>query len=278
MDPKIPAVFNWSGGKDSALALYRILQEGVYEVVSLLTTVSRDTRRSPMHGIPIWLLRRQAGSIGLPLEVVEFPANGSMEEYEAAMSEAVDRFKELGVRHFIFGDICLEDVRAYRERRLASCGITVVEPLWGRDTKAVAEEFFASGLRTVVVTTNAALLDERFVGREYDRAFVAELPEGVDPCGRTGSSTRFAMRAGCSVSLSNFRWGNPCAAPIRPNWRTAPCRNTPIVPPTSFCRRIPEVGTVRCAVSCICFRRYAQDSLSGQKKNTLSLEQCVFDV
>lgn len=78
MDPKIPAVFNWSGGKDSALALYRILQEGVYEVVSLLTTVSRDTRRSPMHGIPIWLLRRQAGSIGLPLEVVELPANGSM--------------------------------------------------------------------------------------------------------------------------------------------------------------------------------------------------------
>ena len=87
MDPKIPAVFNWSGGKDSALALYRILQGGVYEVVSLLTTVSRDTRRSPMHGIPIWLLRRQAGSIGLPLEVVELPANGSMEEYEAAMSE-----------------------------------------------------------------------------------------------------------------------------------------------------------------------------------------------
>ena len=145
MEPKIPAVFNWSGGKDSALALYRVLQEGVYEVVSLLTTVCRDTRRSPMHGIPIWLLRSQAGSIGLPLEVVELPANGSMEEYEAAMSEAVDRFKELGVRHFIFGDICLEDVRAYRERRLVPCGITVVEPLWGRDTKAVAEEFSLRG-------------------------------------------------------------------------------------------------------------------------------------
>ena len=209
MDPKIPAVFNWSGGKDSALALYRILQEGVYEVVSLLTTVSRDTRRSPMHGIPIWLLRRQAGSIGLPLEVVELPANGSMEEYEAAMSEAVDRFKELGVRHFIFGDICLEDVRAYRERRLAPCGITVVEPLWGRDTKAVAEEFFASGLRTVVVTTNAALLDERFVGREYDRAFVAELPEEVDPCGENGEFHTVCYAGGMFRIPVEFSLGKP---------------------------------------------------------------------
>lgn len=209
MNPKIPAVFNWSGGKDSALALYRVLQEGVYEVVSLLTTVNRGTRRSSMHGIPVWLLRRQAGSIGLPLEVVELPTNGSTEEYETAMSGAVDRFRELGVRHFIFGDICLEEVRTYRERQLAPCGITVVEPLWGRDTKAVAEEFFASGLRTVVVTTNAVLLDERFVGREYDRDFVAELPEGVDPCGENGEFHTFCYAGGMFRIPVEFSLGKP---------------------------------------------------------------------
>ena len=204
MNPKIPAVFNWSGGKDSALALYRVLQEGVYEVVSLLTTVNRDTRRSSMHGIPVWLLRRQAGSIGLPLEVVELPTNGSTEEYETAMSGAVDRFRELGVRHFIFGDICLEEVRAYRERQLAPCGITVVEPLWGCDTKAVAEDLFASGLRTVVVTTNAVLLDERFVGREYDRDF-----EGVDPCGENGEFHTFCYAGGMFRIPVEFSLGKP---------------------------------------------------------------------
>lgn len=209
MNPKIPAVFNWSGGKDSALALYRVLQEDVYEIVSLLTTVNRDTRRSSMHGIPLQLLHRQAGSIGLPLEVVELPTNGSIEEYETAMSGAVDRFRELGVRHFIFGDICLEDVRAYRERQLAPYGITVVEPLWGRDTKAVAEDFFASGLRTVVVTTNAALLDERFVSREYDRAFVAELPQGVDPCGENGEFHTFCYAGGMFRIPIEFSLGKP---------------------------------------------------------------------
>ena len=189
--------------------MYRILQEGVYEVVSLLTTVNRDTRRSSMHGIPVWLLHRQAGSIGLPLEVVELPTNGSTEEYGTAMSGAVDRFRKLGVRHFIFGDICLEEVRTYRERQLAPCGITVVEPLWGRDTKAVAEEFFASGLRTVVVTTNAVLLDERFVGREYDRDFVAELPEGVDPCGENGEFHTFCYAGGMFRIPVEFSLGKP---------------------------------------------------------------------
>lgn len=209
MNPKIPAVFNWSGGKDSALALYRILQEGVYEVVSLLTTVNRDTSRSSMHGIPIELLHSQAESIGLPLHVVELPTDGSIKEYEAAMSEAVNRFKSLGVCHFIFGDIFLEDVRAYRERQLAPYGITVVEPLWGCDTKTVTEEFFASGLRTVVVTTNAALLDERFVGREYDRAFVAELSENVDSCGENGEFHTFCYAGGMFRNPVAFSLGKP---------------------------------------------------------------------
>ena len=115
MHTKIPAIFNWSGGKDSALALHRILQEDKYQVTSLLTTINRDTRRSSMHGIPIELLHRQADSIGLPLQVIELPSTCSMQEYETAMNHVVSHFQNRGISHFIFGDICLEEVRSYRE-------------------------------------------------------------------------------------------------------------------------------------------------------------------
>lgn len=128
---RIRAVFNWSGGKDSAHALWKAQQSGQYEIAALLTTVNRDTRRSTMHGIPTVLLQAQADAIGLPLHVVDLTPAGDAEDYGAAMSRAVEHFKAQGVTHFIFGDIFLEDVRAYRERQLAPHGIEVVEPLWG---------------------------------------------------------------------------------------------------------------------------------------------------
>lgn len=108
MHAKIPAIFNWSGGKDSALALYRILQEDKYQVTSLLTTINRDTRRSSMHGIPIELLHRQADSIGLPLQVIELPSTCSMQEYETAMNHVVSHFQNQGISHFIFGIFALK--------------------------------------------------------------------------------------------------------------------------------------------------------------------------
>ena len=128
------AVFNWSGGKDSALALYKAQQSGAYEIVSLLTTVNRDSARSSMHGIPVGLLRRQADSIGLPLYTIDLTPNGTMENYEEAMAAAVGHFKDMGADRFIFGDIFLHDVRSYREKQLSPYGITVVEPLWGKST------------------------------------------------------------------------------------------------------------------------------------------------
>lgn len=116
---RIKAVFNWSGGKDSAHALLRAMQSGKYEIVALLTTVNRDTHRSTMHGIPTALLQAQADSIGIPLHIVDLTPKGNMEDYGAAMSHAVEHFKAQGVTCFIFGDIFLHDVRKYRERQLA---------------------------------------------------------------------------------------------------------------------------------------------------------------
>lgn len=126
---RIKAVFNWSGGKDSAHALWRAVRSGRYEIVALLTTVNRDTHRSTMHGIPMPLLQAQAESIGIPLRVADLTPKGNMEDYAEAMSRAVEQFKAQGVTHFIFGDIFLHDVRKYREQQLAPHGIEVVEPL-----------------------------------------------------------------------------------------------------------------------------------------------------
>ena len=152
---RIKAVFNWSGGKDSAHALLRAMQSGKYEIVALLTTVNRDTHRSTMHGIPTALLQAQADSIGIPLHIVDLTPKGNMEDYGAAMSRAVEHFKAQGVTCFIFGDIFLHDVRKYRERQLAPHGIGVAEPLWGESSGGVMHDFLASGLRTVIVTTMA---------------------------------------------------------------------------------------------------------------------------
>lgn len=188
---KIRAVFNWSGGKDSAHALLRAMQSEQYEIVALLTTVNRDTRRSTMHGIPMPLLQTQADSIGIPLYVVDLTPKGNLEDYGAAMSRAVEHFKAQGVTHFIFGDIFLHDVRTYREQQLAPHGIAIIEPLWGKSSEEVMRDFLASGLRTVVVTTMADGLGADAIVREIDREFIASLPAGVDPNGENGEYHTF---------------------------------------------------------------------------------------
>ena len=153
---KIKAVFNWSGGKDSAHALWRARQSELYDIVALLTTINRDSQRSSMHGIPLPLLQAQADSIGIPLRIVNLTPQGNLENYAEAMTCAALHFKEQGVTHFIFGDIYLHDVRAYRERQLAPLGIEVVEPLWGVvSSEIVMQQYLASGLKTVIVTTQA---------------------------------------------------------------------------------------------------------------------------
>ena len=173
---RIKAVFNWSGGKDSAHALLRAMQSGKYEIVALLTTVNRDTHRSTMHGIPTALLQAQADSIGIPLHIVDLTPKGNMEDYGAAMSRAVEHFKAQGVTCFIFGDIFLHDVRKYREQKLAPHGIGIAEPLWGKSSSDVMHDFLASGLRTVIVTTMADSLGADAVGRAIYHTFCYDGP------------------------------------------------------------------------------------------------------
>ena len=187
------AVFNWSGGKDSALALYKVLQSNEYEIVSLLTTVNRDSGRSSMHAIPTSLLNAQAESIGIPLYIVDLIPKGDMTNYENSMKKAVNHFKAQEVTHFIFGDIFLYDVRSYRESQLAPFHIEVVEPLWDGSSSQIIEEFLQSGLQTIIVTTMANLLGKEYIGKLINRSLIESLPKEIDVCGENGEYHTFCF-------------------------------------------------------------------------------------
>lgn len=203
------AVFNWSGGKDSALALYKILQDETYEIVSLLTTVNRESQRSTMHGIPISLLLKQAQSIGLPLFIVDLTPKGDMADYEAAMTAAINHFLAQEVRHFVFGDIFLHDVRSYREKQLSPYGIEVIEPLWNKTSGEVMDEFLKSGLQTVIVTITEGTVSEKLIGRIIDQELINSLPADVDVCGENGEYHTFCYAGGMFRKPVEFSLGQP---------------------------------------------------------------------
>lgn len=184
MGKKKKAVFNWSGGKDSALALHKVLQGNNFDVVSLLTTINEDTQASSIHAIPLAILLKQAQSIGIPLYTVSLLKNDKA--YEEGMREAVAHFKKQGVAHFIFGDIFLADVKAYRESKLNPIGIEVVEPLWNKTASEIMNSFLESGIKAKIIVTQADKLGSDFIGKEIDRHFSPSLPEGIDVCGENG--------------------------------------------------------------------------------------------
>ncbi|MBW1923429.1 MAG: adenine nucleotide alpha hydrolase [Deltaproteobacteria bacterium] len=189
-----PALLCWSGGKDSAMALHRLVHEGGrYTPVGLLTTVTEVYDRISMHGVRRSLLRRQARSLGLPVEEVVLSPHSSNEEYEALMEDVLVRWKRKGVNSVVFGDIFLEDIRKYREENLNKVGMRAVFPLWGQDTSALAEWFLASGFRAVVTCVDSRVLAGSFAGRYMDEAFFSDLPEGVDPCGENGEFHSFVV-------------------------------------------------------------------------------------
>lgn len=206
---KIKSVFNWSGGKDSAFALYKVLQSGLYDVVALLTTVNSSSSRSTMHDIPLELLERQASSIGIPLYVINLSPASGMDEYNKAMSDAVLHFKEQGVTTFIFGDIFLYDVRKYREDALRPLGIDVFEPLWDKSSREVMEEFLQSGLKTVIVTTTATVLGREYIGRHIDESLIKDLPESADVCGEQGEYHTFCYDGPIFSHPVTFTLGQP---------------------------------------------------------------------
>lgn len=190
---KKKALFNWSSGKDSALTLYKILQNPEFEISCLLTSVNQQYQRISMHGVRVELLKQQASSIGLPLEIMQIPEMPTMEVYEKVMGETLDKLKKQGITHSVFGDIFLEDLRKYREDKLAQIGFEGVFPIWKIPTSDLIQEFIGLGFKTIVVCVNERFLDKSFVGRVIDQTFIDDLPENVDVCGENGEFHTFTF-------------------------------------------------------------------------------------
>jgi uncharacterized protein (TIGR00290 family) len=180
------AYVSWSSGKDSAFALYEAQRSGLAEVVGVLTTLTEAYDRVAMHGVRHSLLERQIHALALPALKVMLPTPCPNEVYEARMARACAQMRELGVTHIIFGDLFLEDIRAYRERQLAAAGMSGIFPLWRRPTASLAREMIASGMIAHLVCVDPRRLDRRFAGRRFDATLLAELPADVDPCGENG--------------------------------------------------------------------------------------------
>jgi len=186
-----PILFCWSGGKDSAMALHALLQQEGVRVAGLLTTLTEGFERVSMHGVRRELLRWQAAGIGLPLQEVRIPPQCVNPVYEARMEAAMRDAYEQGIRKIAFGDIFLEDLRAYREKNLAQVGMEAIFPIWKRDTKELAREFVRLGFRAMAVCIDPRILDRSFAGRELDEGFFSDLPSHADPCGENGEFHTF---------------------------------------------------------------------------------------
>jgi uncharacterized protein (TIGR00290 family) len=180
------AYISWSSGKDSAYALHEARSLGLAEVVGAITTISEAYDRVAMHGVRASLLDRQMAALGIPSVRVMLPSPCSNEIYEARFGEGCERLKAEGVRHIVFGDLYLEDIRAYRERQLAALGMRAIFPLWRRDTPSLARVMIASGLIAYLTCVDPRRLDASFAGREFDYRLLEDLPRGVDPCGENG--------------------------------------------------------------------------------------------
>lgn len=186
------AIFTWSGGKDSALALYKIQQRGDIEVVALLTTLNEQYRRISMHGVREELLEQQAEALGLPL-IKMWVEQDSYDEYEQKMRSLLLEQKSAGVTQVIYGDIFLEDLKQYRDNNLAKVGLEGVYPLWKLNTKDVINEFLALGFKTITCCINDQYLDKAHSGALIDEEWISKLPGKVDPCGENGEFHTFCF-------------------------------------------------------------------------------------
>jgi len=184
MPPK--AFMSWSSGKDSAFAFHETRRLGLADIVGVLTTINEVYDRVAMHGVRSALLDRQIAALGVPAIKVPLPSPCPNEVYEARMAEACAALQARGVAHMVFGDLFLEDIRAYREEKLKAAGMTGIFPLWRRETRALAYEMIASGLDARLVCVDPRQIDAGFAGRRFDNALLDDLPERVDPCGENG--------------------------------------------------------------------------------------------
>ena len=201
-------LFCWSGGKDSAMALYELQKSRKYEVISLMTTITEGYDRVSLHGVRRALVRKQAQSLGLPLEEVFIPRDCPNQEYESRMRATLARFREASVSRVAFGDIFLEEVRRYREDNLSRLDMKGLFPLWGRDTAKLIPSFIASGFQAVTTCVDAKVLDDGFVGRILNREFLASLPASVDPAGENGEFHSFVFNGPIFQEGINYDLGD----------------------------------------------------------------------
>jgi uncharacterized protein (TIGR00290 family) len=213
------ALIAWSSGKDSAWALHEVRRAGDFEVVGALTTVTDEFARVSMHGVREDLLQAQLAAAGLLAIVVRIPYPCPNEIYERNMAAAIEAAKARGVTHMIFGDLFLEDVRAYRERQLEGTGIVPVFPLWQRPTAPLAREMIAAGVEAHLSTVDLKKLPAAFAGRRFDAALLDALPAGADPCGENGEfhsfvsagpmlKSRVAVKVGDTTERDGFAFAD----------------------------------------------------------------------
>lgn len=186
-------LFTWSGGKDSALALYELQKSRQFEIAALITTVTTDYDRVSMHGVRNMLLEQQVNSLGYCLEKVQLNKDAPDGEYEAKIGEVFNSYRQKGVSSVAFGDIFLEDLRTYREDNLAKVKLKGLFPLWKRNTEELALKFIELGFKAVISCVDSEFLDRSFAGRAFDKKFLSELPENVDPCGENGEFHSFVF-------------------------------------------------------------------------------------
>jgi uncharacterized protein (TIGR00290 family) len=184
-------LLSWSGGKDSVLALRDLQKNDNFEIVALISTLTKGYDRVSMHGVRRILLEQQADSIGIRLEKVFIPNHASNEEYESKFSEVILEYKKMGINSVVFGDIFLQDIRSYREDFLKGIGMRGLFPIWGKNSMVLANTFLTLGFKAVITCIDSEALDRSFAGREYDEQFLSDLPAGVDPCGENGEFHTF---------------------------------------------------------------------------------------
>jgi len=187
--PKL--LLSWSSGKDSAWTLHVLREQNQYDIAGLVTTVNENFARVAMHGVREELLVAQADAVGLPLWRVPLPHPCTNVEYETRMRAVIERARATGVTHMAFGDLFLEDIRAYRVKQLAGSGIAPVFPIWGLDTASLARAMVRAGLRAILSCVDPKRLAPAFAGRSFDDTLLDELPPGVDPCGENGEFHSF---------------------------------------------------------------------------------------
>jgi uncharacterized protein (TIGR00290 family) len=224
---------SWSSGKDSAWLVHVLRQRADVELAGLLTTVNAAAQRVAMHAVRMEVLESQAAALGLPLWPIPIPSPCPNDVYERAMADAVARAVADGFSDVAFGDLFLEDVRRYREERLAGTGLTPLFPLFGADTARLAREMIAGGLRARITCLNPKILDRRFAGREFDADLLAELPPDVDPCGERGEfhtcaydgpmfSHRVEIDTGITVERDGFVFTDMTPSSQRPEYQITP--------------------------------------------------------